>query len=76
MIKPNVELEIDDDQVAWVRLNRADKHNALSIAMMRELIDVFERVGRDAAIRAVVLTGKKSSFCAGADLGLDAIQSG
>ncbi len=68
MSRTNVTLEIDRDLVAWVRLNRADKHNALSVAMMRDLIDVFRQIGANEEIRAVVLTGNGSSFCAGADL--------
>ena len=64
----DVKLEIDSDNIAWVWLSRADKHNALSVQMMRELIDVFSRIAKNAAVKAVVLSGEGDSFCAGADL--------
>jgi enoyl-CoA hydratase/carnithine racemase len=36
--------------------------------MMRELIDAFDRIDRDDAVRAVIVTGAGRAFCAGADL--------
>ncbi len=45
------------------------RRNALSRAMVRELLEHLARVRDDRAIRCVVLTGKgDKAFCAGADL--------
>ncbi len=56
--------------VALIRLNRPDKHNAISRQMSRELIDALDAVEADGDVRAVVLTGAgEKAFCAGADMG-------
>jgi 2-(1,2-epoxy-1,2-dihydrophenyl)acetyl-CoA isomerase len=57
-----------DGAVATVRMNNPAKLNALSTVMSGELIDALASLNRDAAIRAIVLTGEGRGFCAGADL--------
>ncbi|MBF9060828.1 crotonase/enoyl-CoA hydratase family protein [Rhodobacterales bacterium HKCCSP123] len=64
-----LELEVDSRGVAWLRLNRPDVHNAMDAAMIAELTEAADRLGRDPAVRVVVLTGTGRSFCAGGDLG-------
>lgn len=64
-----VELNVDDRGVAWLKLNRPDLHNSMNSAMIAELTLMAGRLGRDPAVRVVVLTGEGRSFCAGADLG-------
>ncbi len=54
--------------VAQVRLDRADKRNALSFRMISELLKVGKQLQRDRTVRAVVLSGEGESFCAGIDL--------
>jgi enoyl-CoA hydratase/carnithine racemase len=58
-----------NDGIADVRLNRADKRNALDPAMF----DAIARAGKDLVtnkdVRAVVLSGNGASFCAGLDFG-------
>jgi enoyl-CoA hydratase len=55
--------------VATVTLNRPDVLNALSVAMLDELTRTFDDLGRDATLRAVVLTGAGTkAFAAGADI--------
>jgi enoyl-CoA hydratase/carnithine racemase len=56
------------DGVADVRLSRPEKRNAVDRAMFDALIDAGEAVGRDPAVRAVVLSGAGRSFCAGLDI--------
>jgi len=63
-----LELEVDGRGVACLRLNRPDKHNAMNAAMIGELTEAAGRLGRDPAVRVVVLTGAGRSFCAGGDL--------
>jgi enoyl-CoA hydratase/carnithine racemase len=53
--------------VADVRLNRPDKLNALDTDMFLALVDAGARVGRDPAVRAVVLSGEGRAFSAGLD---------
>lgn len=57
-----------DGAVATVRMNNPDKLNALSPGMTQEMIDALDGLGRDAGVRAIVLTGEGRGFCAGADL--------
>lgn len=56
-----------EDGVADVRLNRADKMNALDEAMFVAIIETGERLAQDKAVRAVVLSGEGRAFCAGLD---------
>jgi methylglutaconyl-CoA hydratase len=53
---------------AVITLNRADKRNALSRALILGLTDAFRRAQDDAAARCVILTGAGPVFCAGMDL--------
>lgn len=55
-------------RTATIWMNRADMRNALNGIMIKELTDAFEQVGADESVRAVVLGGRGSAFCAGADL--------
>lgn len=61
-------IETDDRGVATLTLNRPEKHNALSADLIAGLSDAARRLGRDPAVRVVVLTGTGKSFCAGGDL--------
>lgn len=64
-----ISIEVDARGVATLTLDRAEKHNALSAEMIADLTEAAERLGKDPAVRVVVLTGKGKSFCAGGDLG-------
>ena len=56
------------DGVVELQLARADKMNALDPAMFDALIEAGESLRRDAAVRAVVISGKGKAFCAGLDM--------
>ncbi len=65
-------IRLDRDGGLWtVTLDRPDKANALTPAMLRELADIAEGAG---AARALILTGTGKVFSAGADL--DAAKAG
>ena len=78
-----VSLAIDGPQ-ARLTLNRADKFNALNIAMIQELINVFEWTAERSAgrldaledengqpfLRTLVIEGAGKHFCAGADINM------
>ncbi len=55
--------------LATVCLNRPEKRNALSLVCMRELIEVFDNIGRTREIRAVILAAAGKAFSSGHDLG-------
>jgi len=56
------------EQVGLVRLNRPKALNALSPAMVRELMLALEAFDADPAIGAMVVTGDGRAFAAGADI--------
>ena len=57
-----------NEGVATLTLNRPDKLNSFTGAMMLELFGALGSVAQDEAVRAVVLTGAGRAFCAGQDL--------
>jgi enoyl-CoA hydratase/carnithine racemase len=67
MAENRVHIEIDD-HVAVVTLTRADKHNALDLAMFEALLAATERLSGESGVRAVVLHGEGPSFCSGLDI--------
>ncbi|MCG5501375.1 enoyl-CoA hydratase/isomerase family protein [Ectothiorhodospira lacustris] len=60
--------EIRDD-IAWITLNRPERHNAFDDALIRHLTETLRRVSATPAVRALVLAGAGKSFSAGADIG-------
>jgi len=54
--------------VAHIALNRPEKRNALSLALMQEMISALEELGRDQDVRAIVIEGAGPAFSAGHDL--------
>ncbi len=57
-----------DGRVVRLWLNRPAVRNAFNAVMVRELRFALEDVRRDDEARVVVLSGRGSSFCSGADL--------
>lgn len=55
-------------QVLWITLNRPNRLNALTEAMITELRELFENLRRRPDIRVVILRGTGRGFCAGLDL--------
>jgi enoyl-CoA hydratase len=61
--------ETDEAGIALVTVNRAEKRNALSVEVIGELKDAFERIASDARIRGAIVTGAGDiAFVAGADI--------
>ena len=56
------------DHIADVRLNRPEKMNALSLAMLEAINAAAEQIMADRTVRAVVISGEGRAFCAGLDL--------
>lgn len=62
-----IEYEIRN-RAAWIRLNCPANRNALSTRLLGGLSRQLQVAMDDPAVRVVVLTGRGSVFCAGADL--------
>ncbi|HZH48492.1 MAG TPA: enoyl-CoA hydratase-related protein, partial [Nitrospira sp.] len=54
--------------LARVTLNRPHRRNAFDASMVDKLYEAFDEMAQDSSVRAIVLTGTGSAFCAGADL--------
>lgn len=55
-------------KAAWITLDSESNRNALSATLIASLLGHLEAAMADDAVRCVVLTGRGSAFCAGADL--------
>jgi len=64
------------DGVATITLNRPEVLNSFNRPMARELRDALDDASREAAVRAVLLTGAGRAFCAGQDLAEAALDDG
>ncbi len=64
----NLLTDLDADGILTITLNRPDKLNALSQALLDELFDVIIKAKTDPKIYSVLLTGSGKAFCAGADI--------
>lgn len=51
-----------------ITLNRPERRNAFSVQMMQEIASACHEAEKDAAVRAVIITGGTQYFSAGADL--------
>lgn len=61
-------LRIENNGIATVYLNRPDKRNAMSFALLKELVTTAKAIQKDRDIRCVILTGEAQVFSAGIDL--------
>jgi enoyl-CoA hydratase/carnithine racemase len=68
MIEPKSFLYEVREGVAWIKLNRPERLNALTFEVYRELTDAFAALEQEPEVRAVVLTGEGRAFCSGGDV--------
>ncbi|KGJ95056.1 crotonase/enoyl-CoA hydratase family protein [Colwellia psychrerythraea] len=57
-----------ENNIAYVSLNRAEKHNALDMTMFYAIRETINNLKRDRSIRAVIVEGKGEGFCSGLDI--------
>lgn len=59
-----------DGPVAWITIDREDRHNALRMTVTdREMVDALRELEAKNEIRAIVLTGRgRRAFCTGWDM--------
>ncbi|MGA9573757.1 MAG: crotonase/enoyl-CoA hydratase family protein [Lysobacterales bacterium] len=67
MTEPCVTLS-KQDNIAYVTLNRAEKRNALDMAMFRSIDDISRQLRKDREIRAVIVQANGEDFCSGLDI--------
>jgi enoyl-CoA hydratase/carnithine racemase len=65
----HAEIQVEvDGPVVTVAMNRPDKRNALSLNLLREMVDCLSAIGRDGKAKVVVLRGNGPVFSAGHDI--------
>ena len=74
-MEPRIRVTVTEG-VADVRLNRADKMNALDQEMFDALVETGTRLAQTPGLRAVVISGEGRAFCAGLDMGRFAQMAG
>ncbi len=57
--------------IAWITLNRPEKHNAMSVPMRARLADLMREAERDDEVRVIVIRGNGKSFCSGNEINED-----
>jgi enoyl-CoA hydratase/carnithine racemase len=57
-----------DNNIAFVTLNRAEKRNALDMAMFKAIDKVSRQLRKNRNIRAVIVQGAGEDFCSGLDI--------
>ena len=57
-----------DEGILTITLARPEQLNAFTVGMAEELVRAFEEASEDDAVRAIIVTGAGSAFCAGMDL--------
>jgi enoyl-CoA hydratase/carnithine racemase len=58
----------DEASIRTVRMNRAEKKNALTLPMYTAMAEALEDATRNAAVRCVLIAGVPGAFCAGNDI--------
>jgi len=57
------------DGICIVKINRPDKLNAMNMDVAKELVNIFENLGKDDTVKVIILTGEgDKAFSAGADI--------
>jgi enoyl-CoA hydratase len=57
--------------IAWITLNRPEKHNAMSVPMRARLADLIHKAERDDEVRVIIIRGRGKSFCSGNEINED-----
>jgi len=66
-VEQHVNTEIESG-IAWIRLNRPEKMNAIGALTRQQLSEALKQAERDDGVRVVVLTGTGRAFSSGADV--------
>ena len=61
-------IQVTPGAIASITMNRPEKRNALSLAMMGDLIEALRTLGGNAETRAIIVAGNGPAFSAGHDM--------
>jgi len=57
-----------EDEIATLVIDRPEKRNAMTYALLGDFLAAVKRVATDPAVRVLIVTGAGGAFCAGTDL--------
>ncbi|MDQ1397574.1 MAG: hypothetical protein QOG64_2833 [Acidimicrobiaceae bacterium] len=63
-----IRYELDGEGIGTITIDRPEKRNAMTYAMLGRFIESVRAAAADDACRVVIVTGSGGSFCAGTDL--------
>jgi enoyl-CoA hydratase len=63
-----LKLDVQTNGIATLTIDRAEKKNAMTFAMLAEFTGLVKQAGDDDAVRVLIVTGVPGAFCAGTDL--------
>jgi enoyl-CoA hydratase/carnithine racemase len=68
MTAHHIRYEVDGEGIATITIDRPEKRNAMTYAMLGAFIETVARAGADESAKVVIITGGGGTFCAGTDL--------
>jgi len=68
MTEHHIRYAVDDDGIATLTIDRPEKRNAMTYAMLRAFTERIGEAGVDDKVRVLIVTGSGGAFCAGTDL--------
>ena len=68
MTAHHIRYEVDGEGIATLTIDRAEKRNAMTYAMLGAFIEKVREAGADERVRVLIVTGSGGAFCAGTDL--------
>jgi enoyl-CoA hydratase/carnithine racemase len=68
MTEHHIRYEVDGEGIATLTIDRPEKRNAMTYAMLRAFTERVGEAGADDKVRVLIVTGSGGAFCAGTDL--------
>jgi enoyl-CoA hydratase/carnithine racemase len=64
----HIRFEVDHEGIGPITIDRPEKRNAMTYAMLNAFIGAVGEAGKDDRVRVLIITGAGGAFCAGTDL--------
>ena len=68
MTAEHIRFAVEDDGIGVLTIDRPEKRNAMTYAMLGAFIEAVRKAGEDERVRVLIVTGAGGAFCAGTDL--------
>jgi enoyl-CoA hydratase len=68
MTEHHIRYGVDGEGIATLTIDRPEKRNAMTYAMLRAFTERVGEAGADERVRVLIITGSGGAFCAGTDL--------